>query len=237
MIHAYDEILLGFACESLGRMLDFAEHSMHIKPNEMMALFISSGAASEFERGDIRIIGGMSGVELTYEVLSRSGMEYERHLQRHTIALSGEYYCGYALAHLQWELGVGFEDILSSLNISDLPGLYRERKNSLLEKLPWNASETDKTNALESLASEYTDSVLQMFSAGMKESGKVSRLKKMRMKNGLSQSQLAGAAGVPLRTIQQYEQGQKDINKARAEYLIRLSSALRCEPSSLLQRD
>lgn len=237
MIHAYDEILLGFACESLGRMLDFAEHSMHIKPNEMMALFISSGAASEFECGDIRIISGMSGVELTYEVLSRSGMEYERHLQRHTIALSGEYYCGYALARLQWELGVGFEDILSSLNISDLPGLYRERKNSLLESLPWNASETDKTNALESLASEYTDSVLQMFSAGMNESGRVSNLKKIRMKNGLSQSQLAGAAGVPLRTIQQYEQGQKDINKARAEYLIRLSSALRCEPSSLLQRD
>lgn len=237
MIHAYDEILLGSACESLGRMLDFAEHSMHIKPNEMMVLFISSGAASEFERGDIRIIGGMSGVELTYEVLSRSGMEYERHQQRLTITLSGEYYCGYALARLQWETGISFEDMLSSLSISDLPGLYRERKNSLLESLPWNASETDKTNALESLASEYTDSVLQMFSAGMKESGRVSNLKKIRMKNGLSQSQLAGAAGVPLRTIQQYEQGQKDINKARAEYLIMLSSALRCEPSSLLQRD
>lgn len=237
MIHAYDEILLGSACESLGRMLDFAEHSMHIKPQEMMALFISSGAASEFERGDIRIIGGMSGVELTYEVLSRSGMEYERHLQRHTIALSGEYYCGYALARLQWELGVGFEDILSSLNISDLPGLYRERKNSLLENLPWNVSEAEKNNALKSLESEYTALVSQIFSDNTEESGRVSRLKKMRMKNGLSQSQLAGAAGVPLRTIQQYEQGQKDINKARAEYLVRLSSALRCEPSSLLQRD
>ena len=130
MIHAYDEILLGFACESLGRMLDFAEHSMHIKPNEMMALFISSGAASEFERGDIRIIGGMSGVELTYEVLSRSGMEYERHLQRHTIALSGEYYCGYALAHLQWELGVGFEDILSSSDhLLHLQAPYYPRQN------------------------------------------------------------------------------------------------------------
>lgn len=237
MIHAYDEILLDPACESLGRMLDFAEHSMHIKPKEMMALFISSGAASEFERGDIRITAGMSGVELTYEVLDRSGMEYERHLQRHTIALSAEYYCGYALARLQWELGIGFEEILSTLNIAGLTGLYREKKNALLEELPWNISENEKKEALNSLADEYITFVSKEYSVAAKESGKASRLKEMRIKNGLSQSQLAGASGVPLRTIQQYEQGQKDINRARAEYLIRLSSALNCEPSSLLQRD
>ena len=59
-------------------------------------------------------------------------------------------------------------------------------------------------------------------------------LKKMRIKNGLSQSGLAKASGVPLRTIQQYEQRQKDLAKARAEYLIALSRALNCDPSRLI---
>ena len=43
------------------------------------------------------------------------------------------------------------------------------------------------------------------------------------------------AADIPLKTIQQYEQRQKNINKARAEYVIRLSRVLQCEPEDLLE--
>ena len=58
----------------------------------------------------------------------------------------------------------------------------------------------------------------------------------MRIKNRLSQSQLAKACGIPVRTIQQYEQRQKDLSKARAEYLISLARALNCDPSYLINR-
>ena len=50
MIHAYDEVLLNNAGDSLGRMLDFAEHSLHIGADSMLSLFIASDVASEFER-------------------------------------------------------------------------------------------------------------------------------------------------------------------------------------------
>ena len=60
-------------------------------------------------------------------------------------------------------------------------------------------------------------------------------LKIARIKNGLSQSQLAKACGIPLRTIQQYEQRQKDLSRARAEYLVALSRVLGCDPASLLE--
>ena len=40
----------------------------------------------------------------------------------------------------------------------------------------------------------------------------------------MSQKELANKTEIPLRTIQQYEQKQKNINKAQAEYLIRLSN-------------
>ncbi len=43
-------------------------------------------------------------------------------------------------------------------------------------------------------------------------------------------------SGVPLRTIQQYEQRQKHINKAQAEYLVMLAKALCCEVDSLLEK-
>lgn len=53
---------------------------------------------------------------------------------------------------------------------------------------------------------------------------------------GLSQSQLAKASGVGVRSIQLYEQRQKDINKAQGIALYRLSRALRCTMEQLLER-
>ena len=69
----------------------------------------------------------------------------------------------------------------------------------------------------------------------LKLDAKVSNLKKIRLNVGISQSQLANITGIPVRTIQQYEQKQKDINGARSEYLILLSNALMCKPESLLE--
>ena len=46
---------------------------------------------------------------------------------------------------------------------------------------------------------------------------------------------LAELAGIPIRTIQQYEQRQKNINKAQVQYLIALSKVLCCEISDLVE--
>lgn len=53
---------------------------------------------------------------------------------------------------------------------------------------------------------------------------------------GLSRSQLVKASGVGVRSIQLYEQRQKDINKAQGIALYRLSRALRCTMEQLLER-
>lgn len=60
-------------------------------------------------------------------------------------------------------------------------------------------------------------------------------LKQLRKRAGLGQSELAEASGVPLRTIQQYEQRQKSINKAQAQYLIMLARALYCNAEDLIE--
>ena len=60
-------------------------------------------------------------------------------------------------------------------------------------------------------------------------------LKRIRTAKGYSQKQLAEMSGVSLRSIQMYEQRQKDINKAQSDSLHRLAKALGCAMEDLLE--
>ena len=74
------------------------------------------------------------------------------------------------------------------------------------------------------------EKVIDMYRAGKKETN----LKTARQRRGMSQSELAEAAQVPLRTLQQYEQGQKDILKANVEYVVSLAHVLGCSVEEIL---
>lgn len=63
----------------------------------------------------------------------------------------------------------------------------------------------------------------------------MTNLKRIREARGLTQAALAERSGVNLRTIQNYEQGFKDINKASAITLYKLSHALHCWMEELLE--
>lgn len=63
-----------------------------------------------------------------------------------------------------------------------------------------------------------------------------SRLKEMREKKNLSQSQLAEKSGVSLRAIQAYEQGYKDINKGQVVSVLALADALDCNIREILNK-
>lgn len=54
----------------------------------------------------------------------------------------------------------------------------------------------------------------------------MTKLKKIRTDAGLSQSQLAELSGMSLRSLQHYEQGSRDINKAQGQILLALARAL-----------
>lgn len=63
----------------------------------------------------------------------------------------------------------------------------------------------------------------------------MTNLKRIRKEKNITQGALAERAGVSLRTLQDYEQGQKDINGARGITLYRLSEALNCDMRDLLE--
>ena len=240
MMHAYNKVLLDKAADSMGRLLDFSVHSLRIGPDAILNLFIASGVSSLFERGDIGIICGMSGIELAYEILERSGMAYARTNPRLTAALSPEYWCGFALASLQWEHAGSFDELISLMPPDDLIEEYKKIRADALNKLPWDADEQARQAALREASSDFMLAASALYEVRSDASRRAAvsgetNLKKMRIKNGLSQSDLAKTSGVPLRTIQQYEQRQKDINHARAEYIVMLSSALNCDPRHILE--
>ena len=245
MTTAYDDVCLKRASDTLGRMLDYSVYSLHYDIASMMDLFTASGLAALFERGDIRVIAGMSGIELAYEVLERSGLSYERTTPRHTISLSAEYWCGCALAKMQWASSQPFDRIMKSFSAAAFTAEFGMKRIEYLDSLPLDISNDERAERLRAFGADraaeavtefmsaYTRSAGTNASDRLKEAGD-SPLKKMRIKNSLSQSQLAKACGIPVRTIQQYEQRQKDLSKARAEYLIALSRALNCDPSRLI---
>ena len=254
MTRAYDEVLLERASDSLGRMLDFSVHSLRQDAASMMELFCACGLASLFERGDIRTIAGMSGIELAYETLERSGLTYERATPRHTRSLSGEYWCGRVLVRAQWASCLPFRVILKSFSIAGFTAEFARERTAFLDSLPLDISEPERAARSAGFGRQFADEAADALISAIKGASKSIQngatkgalnsagpegaadtpLKIMRKKNGLSQSQLAKACGIPLRTIQQYEQRQKDLSRARAEYLIALSRVLNCDPSQLI---
>ena len=65
----------------------------------------------------------------------------------------------------------------------------------------------------------------------------MTNLQKARKAAKLTQHELAGRSGVSVRTLQYYEQGVLDINKAAALTVFRLALALGCEVTALLELD
>ena len=208
MIHAYDKVYLDKARTVLGRMLDFAVYDLNYDIADFFQKFICSGIAARFEIGDFTVITGRSGVELAYEVLEQSGIKPKRIKPNYTADRSE----GWALAYYQWETSMSFAEIVQYMTVKDILALYSPYHEMDIRQF------VDKMNALYKAAKPETN------------------LKLLRQRAGLSQRMLAELSDIPIRTIQQYEQRQKNINKAQAEYLVRLAKVLCCEAGDLIEK-
>ena len=213
MMHAYDKTYLDKARTALGRMLDFSVYDLYYNIEVFFDLFLTSGVAARFETGDFTVLAGMSGVELAYEVLERSGIDSPHITPNYTMNRSEEYWTGWALAYYQWDTALSFAEIVCYIPIKDIMALYSPYHEMDIRHF------VDKMNELYRTAKPDTN------------------LKLLRKKADLTQQELAEQSGVPLRTLQQYEQRQKDINKAQAEYLVMLARVLCCEPEDILEKN
>ena len=114
MTHAYSESYLNNAKDRLSSFFDYAINDCKLKPDWITALFINTGYAEQFERGNPAYVAGMSGVELARAVITKAYGPKELPAPTNAEDCSPEYWAGWAVAEYQWFTGRRFKDIFEA---------------------------------------------------------------------------------------------------------------------------
>jgi DNA-binding transcriptional regulator YiaG len=211
MIPAYNELYLTNARKNLATSFDYAVYTLGYSLEEYYEMFLRSGVATKFEHGDPRHVVGMSGIELALKVVELCTGTYEVKERVYQSGKSPEYWAGWALAYYQWYSACSFARLQEEVPISEILHMYDKYHEMDIARF------TERMNELRQAKRVYT------------------YLRLYRERCGFSQSELAELTGIPVRTIQQYEQRQKSINHAKAEYVIALANALNVQPAELME--
>lgn len=213
MIRAYQEIYLNKAQSTLGDAFDYAINNCNISGRNFVKLFLASTVSRGFENGEPKYISGKSGIELVYEIVSETmGKEIEI-APEDKFGRSPEYWIGWALAYYQWYSSRKFSDIFKVISYDEFERMY------------YTLHEAD--------ISKFVDIVNERINEHFSDTN----LKRIRLAYGYTQAELSLASGVSLRSIQMYEQRNKDINKANAETVYRLAKVLGCTMEDLIENN
>lgn len=212
MTRAYSESYLSDAKDRLSQFFDYLIKDCGMKADWVASIFLSSGYAEQFERGNPAILAGMSGIELARVVVEATYKKKKLPEPRYSEGLSPEYWAGWALAEYQWYSGKRFKDIFEHVKLSDIISMY-----SVYHEMD---------------VSKFIETMDERCSTALPEC----RLKKLRESRGLSQAELARISGVSLRSIQMYEQRVNDIDKAQAQTIYKLSRVIGCSMEDLLEK-
>lgn len=212
MIHAYQEIYLNKAQSVLGDTFDYAINTCKIPAEVFIKLFLVSSVSKKMENGEINFLVGKSGIEIAREVVFETTgkeltIESIEHFNR-----SKEYWIGWAIAYYQWYSCRSYNDIFNVLSFEDLQNMYYPLHEADISKFV-----------------DIVDTKVREFFSD-------TNLRYFRNAYGCSQKELAIKSGVSLRSIQMYEQRNKDINKASAYTLFRLAKVLGCSIEDLIEK-
>ena len=212
MTHAYQEIYLSKAQAALGDAFDYAVNTFGIPGQDFIKLFNASTVSKRMENGEPAFLAGKSGIEIASDVLlETTGKQLDTVPDEH-FGRSREYWIGWAVCYYQWYSAGSYSDIFAAFSYDDLQNMYYTLHEADISKF-----------------SDIADSRIR-------EYFKDTNLKRIRSSYGCTQAELAKRSGVSLRSIQMYEQRNKDINKASVESLYRISKVLGCTIESLLEK-
>ena len=212
MTHAYQEIYLSNAQSMLGDAFDYAINVCHIPGSSFVKLFIASTISKRLENGEPSYLSGKSGIEVAMEILAETTGKVPDAAPQEHFGRSREYWIGWAVAYYQWFSGRSYSDIFKVVSFEELQKMYDPLHEADITKFA------------------------DILDARMREFFADTSLKRIRTAYGCTQAELAKRSGVSLRSIQMYEQRNKDINKASAETLLRLSRVLGCTMEDLMEK-
>lgn len=223
MTHAYNKCFLSDMMDNLGYAVDFAVNGCGFNSDSFYDFFITSQVASLIEQGNLPLITGCSGIELALTIFDRVGITQAQTKRRTSplkisfsqIYKSPEFWAGWVLAFYQWSTNISFSVIRDYISFSKIITMYHPLHEAPKEKFVDVMNDIIKT----------------------KSKQKTTNLHNFRKIAGLTQKELALLSGVNLRTLQQYETGAKDINKASGSSINSLARALRCNFYDIMELD
>lgn len=127
MIHAYNEIYLDNAMQTLAETFSYASNSEDA--DILFKDFVMSGIAYQFGRGNPHYIN--MPPQVLFEEITGGAMALN---QPFGYGRSPEYWCGYVLAYYQWYSGLSFEQIGRRLPPSRIISMYNPLHEASLEK-------------------------------------------------------------------------------------------------------
>lgn len=212
MIHAYQEMYLSKAQAVLGEAFDYAINACSIPGEDFVKLFLVSSICPQLENGEPAVLLGKSGIEIVMDIVSETTNKETKEEPLERFIRSEEYWIGWAVAYYQWWSDRKYAEIFKIFSIEDLKRMY-----STLHEAP---------------ITKFVDIVNERMHACFSDTN----LKRMRTTFGCTQVELAKMSGVSLRSIQMYEQRNKDINKASVETICRLAKVLGCSAEDLIEK-
>ena len=209
--HAYQEIYLSKVQSVLGDVFNVGINLYNIQSKDFVKLFLVSKVCEKIENGEINYLVGKSGHELVVEILTETLGEEIKIERKENYFRSSQYWIGWALAYYQWYSGRKYSDIFKAISIKEF------------EKMYYTLHEADITKFV-----EIVDEKIKLCFPD-------TNLKRIRTIYGCTQKELAEKSGVSLRSIQMYEQKNKDINKASLDTVYSLSRVLGCKMEDLIE--
>ena len=212
MTRAYQEIYLNKVQSILGDAFDYAINTCGILGSNFIKLFLASTVSKRMENGEPAYLAGKSGIELVTEIVAETmGKEINQEPEER-FSRSKEYWIGWAVAYYQWYSCRKYSEIFKAITFEDLQQMY------------YTLHESDITKFV-----DIADERVRLFFTD-------TNLKRIRSAYGCTQAELAKKAEVSLRSIQMYEQRNKDINKACVETVYRIAKALGCSMEDLIEK-
>ena len=212
MIHAYQETYLSKAQSVLGDAFHYAVNTCSISGSDFIKLFVASSVSKRMENGEPAYLAGKSGIEIVVEVIAETmGKEIDKEPQVQ-MGRSREYWIGWAVAYYQWYSARRYGDIFKAVSFENLQNMYYSLHEADISKF---------VGVMDLLMQEFFPET---------------NLKRIRTAYGCTQAELAKLSGVSLRSIQMYEQRNKDINKASVETIHRIAKVLGCTIEDLMEK-
>lgn len=195
---------------NLGICISFACKYLGFQADEFFKLFSSSIISIEYAKANPKYIYGMSGVELAYEVLYDLGFN-PKNVDDYEIEKDANYWVGRVIGYIRYVNDYSYKYLAEIINL-----------NSLLDHF-------------EELVNEGLGYINEYVFTNLVSTDTKSRLQVKRKLVDLSQSELAQKANINIRTLQQYEIKNKNINNASVTSVIRLADAIGCKIDDILE--